>query len=269
MVTKERSIDVYFLQISDTHHLRETHLPNDCFRESFRHLSTTKEKFLALSDMYQNKGITIDFICHCGDICHSGELEDYMDFRRVYEEVFGNLPLILCPGNHDKVSHVEEVFSWKDGKLWDFGELQLLSFQNANGERSNGEISGKTCEMLQDILGNNTLKATILVSHHHIFPQQSAMPPAKIDQGFYDILNREGICAYFNGHTHGVYVENCGNIPSYTVGSMCFSAKDVGNSLLKMTEMSSYHLFSYNNATLALEEQGELGFHKDLGYAQY
>lgn len=260
---------MYFLQISDTHHLRENHLPKDCFQESFRHLRTTKEKFLALAETCESRKITIDFICHCGDICHSGELEDYEDFLALYEEVFGQIPLVICPGNHDVVSHVEDVFSWKDGKIWDFDELQILSFQNANGERSCGEISSQTCGMLQENLEKRPKKSTILLAHHHIFPQQSAMAPANIDHQFYDILGKEEIIGYFNGHTHGAYVGNWENIPSYTVGSMCFQAEDSGGGLLKMRETSAYHVFSYKNETLTMEFQGDLGFDNDLGFAKY
>lgn len=265
----ERWGKVNILQISDTHFFRDCHLPTDCFRESFKGLRSIKEKFLALKKEMLQNNVTVHVICHCGDICHSGELEDYQVFRDIYQEVFGDIPLVVCPGNHDVRAYVEEVFQWNDGQILDLGDLQILSFYNCNGVNTCGEISVETCQMLDELLESQLKKETILLAHHHVFSEQSAMAPAKINPRFQEILKKQNILALFNGHTHSTYEKTWNLVPVYTVGSMCFRAVEIESGILQMTETAAYHLFSYENSKLSLEITGALDFKKDLGLVNF
>ncbi len=145
---------MYFLQISDSHYLRDYGKTQGLFQEAFPKLHPLGEKLESLS---KEITVSLDFICHCGDVCHSGgDLDDANGVALALERHFPQVPVVVTAGNHDKREDVERAFL---GKVIEpfvqetlFGDLRVLSFDSSNGVLNSGEISEKTCTWLLDKL---------------------------------------------------------------------------------------------------------------------
>lgn len=264
---------MYFLQISDTHHLHHYESTKDFFHDAFCNLHPAEEKIAMLArQLKEELPVPLDFICHCGDVTHAGSKEDYLSAKRAYETNFPQIPFLVTAGNHDKRDLLQEVFF---GEKIDFfvqdtqvQDLRILSFDNSNGAPNSGEITEKTCKWLLERLEEQPHQPTILMSHHHVLPQQSPMPTVVSHPLFSQVLQQKNILAYFTGHTHSPYVGTLEQIPYYTVGSFCFSATDLGKGLLDVYESTCYHLFSYEKGSLTLVKSGSLGLEGALSKVQ-
>lgn len=261
---------MYFLQISDTHHMRSYATNTDCFRESLMNLEDVEYKLKNIKDTLT---VPLDFICHCGDVTHGGEMRDYQLIRDAIKRCFPSVPIVVTTGNHDNKGFVQQAFYGKITPLFatddTIGDLRILAFDNTDGFGGCGQITSETCDWLIKSLEQQPDQPTILVCHHHLIQGQFPMPPAVIDPIFSQILKQKQILAILNGHTHHHYQGMLEEIPCYTVGSLSFRARDLGAGLLHIFDSSDYHLFSYENNILTLEEVGNLGFYHYLGKAQF
>lgn len=258
---------MYFLQISDTHHRCSYEDVEDYFKIPFGHLHALEQKLKALAKEIK---VPLSFLCHCGDLCHSGRVEDYRSLEKMMKRAFPKVPLCLAVGNHDEKDAMAEVFSDHDLSFHcrDFRALRVISFDNTNGTGGNGEITEETCEKILKALKEAPEKPSLLMSHHHVLPEQFAMPSAKLPDSFQELISQKNIVAYLTGHTHYAYQGLLGEIPYYTVGSMSFQGRIWEKSHLDLQEASYYHLFSYENGLLTLVKSGHLGFGRYLGAVQ-
>lgn len=211
----------------------------------------------------------LDFICHCGDICHNGTVEDYQEVKEYFERYFPQVPFLVTVGNHDNFSPMEEVFSTEQypisGFVRDFDDLQVISVDSCDG--GSGTISEQQGQWVLQKMEKYPEKNSILFTHHHFLSQQSPMPCAEIDETAKKILQNPKNLAILTGHTHYHFVGEIFNTPYFTVDSLSFQGVDSGYGYLCMKESSGYNLFSYENGTISLEERGNLGFQKDIGIA--
>lgn len=253
---------MYFLQISDSHHLISYDKTGDSFQDAFLHLHKFNDKMEKLKEKITKP---LDFICHCGDVTHGGEVKDYRAVAECLEACFPQVPVFAVAGNHDDSALVQGVFAPEQGdfphRCDQIAGLQVLSLDNTGGYR--GKITQEACQWLLDKLGNG--EDSILLCHHHLLSQQNVMPSAKKDPLFQAVLEQGNLKAILTGHTHYAYAGKVGEIPYYTVDSLCFHGKDSGKGYLDLTESSGYQVFSYENGMITLEEKGQLGFSDYLG----
>lgn len=260
---------MYFLQVSDTHFLQDYEKNPDLFHDSFLKLTSPLEKLSEISTIIEK---SVDFICHCGDISHAGQEEDYQKVKDCLSKLFPEVPLIVTAGNHDNNSVLQQVFY---GKKRDFfaddttiGNLRILSFDNTNGRPNSGEITEETCQWLLKKLEEKPEQNTILMCHHHCIPTQCGMPSAKIHPLFSEVLEKNNVIAVLTGHTHQNFVGEIEGVPYYTVGPLSFVGQDLGEGKLNVYEAGGCNLFSYENGHLKLETKIELGYKDLLGVAQ-
>lgn len=258
-----------FLQISDTHHRADYDTVKDFFHDAFCNLQTLDAR---LSALRQAIDLPLDFICHCGDICHQGALVDYQTAKDAFHKHFPNIPLVVTAGNHDNRTLLQEVFLGASKTPFveerQFQDLRVLSFDNSNGIPNCGEATEETCTWLLQRLQAEPQMPTVLMSHHHLFSEQSPMPPMVQHELFSQVLQTGNILCYLTGHTHSPYEAKLGNIPYHTVGSLCFQATDLGQGVLDVHEASYYQLFSYENGQQTRVHTGDLGMNKLLARVQ-
>ncbi|MFI3253157.1 MAG: metallophosphoesterase [Eubacteriales bacterium] len=259
---------MYFLQISDSHNLCDYSKTTGLFQEAFQNLHPLKEK---LEKLKEEISLPLDFICHCGDIAHSGaQLADVTAVKESLERLFPQVPLVVTAGNHDNRDLVQQSFLGKVSPPFvqehSFGDLRVLSFDSSNGVFNSGEITEETATWLLEKLEEP--KDTLLMSHHHLLDCQSPMPPLVSHPLFQKVLEKNHVLAYLTGHSHQGYEGKLGTIPYYTVGSFCFSTEDLGGGQHLVRESSAYHLFSYEKGQITLEKSGDLGFLQELGTIQ-
>lgn len=254
---------MYFLQISDTHFLEDYSLNHDLFETAFLNMTSPLEKITKIKEELPQ--VKLDFLVHCGDICHSGQKGDYLRLKAHLEETFPGVPLVMTCGNRDDVSLVEEVFYGEGGGFpyeHDFGDLQVIAYNNANGTPQ-GDLRPEMCQAVGEKLTQG--KATILCGHHHCIPEQIASMKAVDCPGeFEDVCQSEGLVALLTGHTHHGYEGFYHGLPCFTVPSLSFvaKAKEGGQDVY---EEGGYHLFSYEEGVLTLEKVGDLGYHHKIG----
>lgn len=259
---------MYFLQISDSHFLRSFENMEDVFAESLENMGSFSEK---LQKIKAELDVPLDFICHCGDLCHGGEEADYQALKDIFQAHFPEIPLITTCGNHDKPEIYRKVFSQSSSPLGESVEvagLRIISFDSSSLHDPKGEITLETCVWLKNQLKLHENQEIILMTHHHLPQNESPMPPVSCDPLFYQLLKQKNIIAYFTGHTHYHHEGKIEEIPYFTVGSLSFQGNDTGNGLLDLGESACYHLFSYENQKLKLEKVGNVSPAHFLGQVQ-
>lgn len=256
---------MYFLQLSDTHHLADYQPNPDRFHDCFLNLSPLEDK---LSKLAQTITKPLDFICHCGDLTHAGETEDYREVAQSFQKFFP-IPLLVTAGNHDQLAPLQTVFLGEISSPFCYerqmGELRVLSVDNSNGRQNTGEMTDAICQWLLDKLRQKPQQDTIIMCHHHVIATQSGMPIAKTSPLFDQILSMPHLKAILTGHTHTPFQGVLQGVPYYTVGSMCFRTNPLENGEIQVQESCAYHLFRYENGQLTLVEAGDVSTHKPLG----
>lgn len=262
---------MYFLQISDTHHLNDYETNPDLFHDAFLNLKNHVDVLTSMSQELEQCNQPLSFVCHCGDLSHHGEKEDYEKVAETLKNVF-DVPLIVTAGNHDKRDFVQEVFYHQVQELFchdtTLDGLRILSFDNSNERYKSGEITEKTCVYLLEKLKEQPEQPTILMCHHHCIPEQSPMPTAEIHPLFREVLAQKQVKALLTGHSHQQYVGELFGVPYFTVGSHSFTAEELGEGKLNVYQSICYHLFSYENGALNLVSEKNLPQEKQIGKAQ-
>lgn len=257
---------MYFLQISDTHFLEDYHENHDIFEIAFLNMTSPLEKVAKIS---QDLGdISLDFLVHCGDMCHSGQESDYGILKSHLEKVFPSVPMMATCGNRDDKKMVEKVFYGENRAEFfyvrEFSGLQVISFDNANGTPQ-GELTEEMCRLLLNQLEKTQDIPTILCCHHHCIPDQiPTMKAVDCPSLFAEVMGQKNILALLTGHTHNQYEGTYLGVPCYTVAPLSFVARPIEGGQ-EVFEAGGYHLFSYENGVLTLEKVGDLGYHEKFG----
>ncbi len=206
----------------------------------------------------------LDFILHCGDVCHHGDVSDYLEVKQYFEEFFPQIPILFTVGNHDNYEAMDSVFSTETKKISGFvsqcGDLQVISLSNSQGE--NGSLSSEQALWFAEQVDRG--KASILLTHHHFFSEQSPMPYAEICPQFYEAMKSPKLKGIFTGHTHYFYEGDCQGVPYFATDSLSFQGEDSGEGYLYLRESSGYNLFSYKEGQISLEQHGMLSEQKKL-----
>lgn len=254
-----------FLQISDTHFLEDYSKNHDLFETAFLNMTSPLEKISKIKEELGD--FPLDFVVHCGDMCHSGEKKDYLSLKKHLEASFPGVPLVVTCGNRDHKESLQEVFCGGTGDFFyvhQFEGVQVIAFNNANGTPQ-GELTPEMCQLLWAQVEKTQDIPTILCCHHHCIPEQiPSMKAVDCPPLFEKIVAQKNIIALLTGHTHHGYEGRYLDLPSYTVPPLSFvaKAKEKGQDVY---DAGGYHLFSYENAVLTLEKVGDLSYHGKIG----
>lgn len=257
---------MYFLQISDTHFLEDYGGNQDLFREAFVNITSPLEKLTQISQ--EVKDIPLDFILHCGDICHSGGKRDYELFREKMAELFPNVPLMVCTGNRDDHGLVEEVFYDKSSEtkvnVAETGGILIISFLNANNTPK-GALAEETCQEILLEMEKRAEMPTILFAHHHVVAEQfPPMVSVDLPPSFSKIMEKKNLIALLSGHTHHRYQGKVGAVDYFTAPPLSFVAEPCEGGQ-EVYDVGGYHLFSCDGSGISLVKAGDLGNRRFIG----
>lgn len=210
-----------FLHISDTHFLRDYAPVTGVFHDVLMRMTSPLEQLDALIKQVL---VPLDFIIFTGDLTDGGDAADYQVLKASLDARFPGLPIFSVPGNHD----CEQA--WKEGwgqlpsrvDLAHFADLRLILLNSTDPDFPNGKITDADCDQLEQVLSEVGDAPAILLLHHHLIREQFVLSPARFPDRFRSIVERSGILAIFNGHTHHGYEGYFAGKPCFTVGSLSF-----------------------------------------------
>lgn len=241
-----------FLHLSDLHKLDDYTDKGGIYSKVINRM---EDPFLQLDRILELVDDRLDAVLISGDICEYGTIQDYRSVRNRLERSF-DCPILVCSGNHDRREELSEVFGLnkKQGELFaetTAGPVRFILFDSSDPHHNDGLISEKTCDLLEDALGQKGNK--ILVTHHHLKQDQFAMPCAQYPERLLRILKENDYLALLTGHTHHIYHgEFCGK-PYHTTGSLSFVADEKAGRLTFYQQPSAV-LYEFKDSRLSYRD---------------
>ncbi len=175
----------------------------------------------------------IGLVVLTGDLTEGGDREDYQTLKRELTGIFGEIPLYPVLGNHDnKAAFFEGWLGEKSARpyynaanVWE--GVTLLTLDNSRQGDEVGGIDESQCQWLKEALAQVTTEHCLLLTHHHLMPQQSDLPPAQYPPGFTALIQAGKINGILCGHTHSFYQGVFAGVPYFTAPSLSFVAGEV------------------------------------------
>lgn len=135
---------------------------------------------------------------------------------------------------------------------------------------ADGKIGQYQCDWLKNALESEKGQTILLMTHHHLLPQQAEFPACEVTEEFNEILRRSSISIILCGHTHQLYRGFYENIPYRTAMSLSFVGEDQEQRVC-MRGSCGYSLYEFDNdnGTLTRERHEALGTQEILGYVKF
>lgn len=255
-----------FLYITDTHFLKDYTVVTDRFLNSFLEMDPPMlqlEKLLAMVGEF-------DFVIHGGDMCHSGDFDDYSLLKEEFARIFGEKEVLVTCGNHDDTTVLKQVFTPE----YDinkplvysrvFDDLLVVSFDSTKENSGDGEVTDEVCEMISDIIAGYPEHKVLLFTHHHLIASQFVINSAVVSPLFSRVLDNPNVIGVITGHTHHFYHGVMENTPYFTGDAIAFSVENT-EAGLEVVQRSGLQIFEYNGDKLTYEYFGGDTI-KQLGY---
>jgi len=209
-------------------HISDIHYSEDYFRCLTMYsplMDQMEEPFTQLRQLMGNKKPDYDLVLCSGDICEYGTTEEYRRTRDRLQQYFG-CPVLVTGGNHDILANLMEGFSLsaKDGELFEahyFDDLRVICLNSSDADHNDGFISEKSCDLLEEEL-QNEFPATIIMTHHHLIPEQFSLPAACYPERLRTIIREAKVTAVITGHTHHFWHGLFEGKEYFTTGSLSF-----------------------------------------------
>lgn len=236
------------LHISDIHFRRAYEPSEEGYKDM---LATMQSPLIALGECLSQlqKQTTLDLVIISGDLTEDGEVEDYRYLKNWLQEALGETEMVVTLGNHDIKENFwagwfEETAASKPyNQVVTYPEFTVVSFDNSSYGYADGIVDEQQFHWLEKTLEERKDQPILLVTHHHLLPQQSNMPKWPGTERFLRLLEPYDIRGILNGHTHHFFVDEINGIPYFTVASMSFVGEDVGEGLVRFEERHGYNLY--------------------------
>ena len=261
-----------FLHLSDIHFLREYPKAEKGYNSIFSNMTSPLIQIRrALERVDLNK---IEFVIITGDLVESGTFEDYAVLKSELEKLLGNIPYILTLGNHDnKAAFYKGWFNKECNEPYntvnEIDNLRIISFDNSVYKNSDGFISDKQYEWLENQLKDGTQKDTILMLHHHLIKDQFTTPAVNYSDRFEEIIKESSIIGIFVGHTHHPFKGYFAGKPYFSTGSLSFIGYDESNGIVRFEESAKFSVCTYENGKISVEVISALDDSKLLGVVNF
>ena len=261
-----------FLHLSDIHFLREYPKAEKGYNSIFSNMTSPLIQIRrALERVDLNK---IEFVIITGDLVESGTFEDYAVLKSELEKLLGNIPYILTLGNHDNKKAFYRGWLNKESNdsyntINEIGGLRIISFDNSQYKNSDGFISDKQYEWLENQLKDGTQKDTILMLHHHLIKDQFTTPAVNYSDRFEEIIKESSIIGIFVGHTHHPFKGYFAGKPYFSTGSLSFIGYDESNGIVRFEESAKFSVCTYENGKISVEVISALDDSKLLGVVNF
>lgn len=188
----------------------------------------------------------LDFILLTGDLVHEGEVEDYSEYRQIFDTYAPATPLFCTMGNHDKRPQFAKGFLGLDMDnrpyLYSetYADLRVICLDSAFDYGIEGYISPEQMKWLEEKLSSPYGRGTIVLSHHP-FISEALGVSAKVNQDFAKIIKNSDVIGFFNGHIHTSCYAYYLNKPHITAESMSFGI-DMTNDEAIYSNRTGYNL---------------------------
>ncbi len=222
--------------LTDTHILRDyrnSHLekiglriyPDSYFKIALQELSLEKPDLLLIT----------------GDLIHEGDIEDYRYMIRLIDSYLPDIPLFLCPGNHDPKEIFMQTFNgrFSDHYVGDFNGYRIVSIDTSIEGSPNAYINPDHISWLKEVLKKPSKNGTILIGHHPLEFDQ-AWFRSDFGSRFWQILDDSDVFAYFCGHSHFGEVRRVHNFLQICGESFAFGVETWGDRVV-YTESRGYN----------------------------
>lgn len=190
----------------------------------------------------QVKAMKPDLILATGDLSEDGSLESYALLKTYLDQI--DAPVLALPGNHDDPQLLNAVFPGSPVDtiaVSDHSSWRIVRMNSCLPGKPQGFVSEKALSDLEQLLGSQEEKPTLLAVHHHPIPVGNPW----IDK--YPLVNPQKLLHLIDqfsqiktviwGHVHHVFrAERNGTVmlgsPSTAVNSLpdvaSFTADDTG-----------------------------------------
>lgn len=177
----------------------------------------------------------VDCVVVTGDLTDDGNEESYRRVRRLLEPL--QAPVHVLPGNHDDRANLRAAFDLPGAPdepinySFTVGELRVVVFDSIVPGQDAGAYSPEQLRWLEEELGRESTRPTVLALHH---------PPLPTGLPGWDAINlapadREALAAVVashpqmrviaGGHLHRVAVGALAGCPVFSAPSACLQAR--------------------------------------------
>ena len=250
-----------FLHISDLHYRIQYPAAETGYLSIFMNMPSPLEQL--------KKGLEkvcpeqLSFILISGDLTEDGAEEDYRELKRQLDQIFGRIPYVVTPGNHDNLDafcRVWEPLPDDDvhcGTVHCFGDVRVIALNNASEYYPDGIITAEHCiwleARLREISGER--ERVILMMHHPLITDPaSSMPAAEYDPGFSELIRKYPVAAILCGHTHDRLSGTFNNVLFATAGSMSFKGYELPGGTVCFREYASMNLCRIEDRYISIKE---------------
>lgn len=211
------------LHLTDIH-FRKTYPSHLDHYKQFLPLMNSPRTFLEqVSKLIEDE--KIDLIINSGDLTDDGDLDDYKELKRLFEEYFSGISQVISMGNHDNHLLFYDAFNLKKhrnntpffNQVYDAHNYRIVIFDNTYQGSANGFFVTEQLQWLEKTLAASKDKNVILVMHHHILDIKDQVPPVNHNQEFERIIHDSSVIFVLCGHTHHAYQGEYLNRP-FSVG---------------------------------------------------
>ena len=130
-----------------------------------------------------------------GDLVYHGGAERYQRFYDAIAQL--NIPVILCPGNHEREDWSLYIKDYPDTAHTNlFGDWNIISLDSAHGR---DQLSNTQLAWFEQQLMDNQGKKTLVQIHHPVVGERSI---ERNQQRFLKLLDEYNVVATLSGHTH-------------------------------------------------------------------
>jgi len=236
------------LHISDIHFRRKYEACNEGYKGMLAKMQSPLiplEK--CLNHLLQQS--TIDLVIISGDLTEDGEIDDYRYLKNWLKNSLGSTNIIVTLGNHDIKEHFrvgwcnESASSTPYNQVVNFPEFTVISFDNSSHGYADGIVDEQQFEWLEQALEQEKNQPIVLVTHHHLLPQQSSIQKWPGTEQFLKLIAPYNISCILNGHTHHTFNDEINGTPYFTVSSMSFVGEDEGDGVVRFEERHGYNFY--------------------------
>ncbi|MGX6961720.1 metallophosphoesterase family protein [Vagococcus xieshaowenii] len=194
----------------------------------------------------------LDLVIISGDLTEDGAITDYHYLKKWFYDKLNDIPIIVTLGNHDIKEHFRIGWCQEDSQtassnpynhVATYPDFTIISFDNSCHGYADGIADEQQFQWLAETLEQEHDRPIILVTHHHLLPQQSSMPIWPGTKRFLDLIAPYNISCILNGHTHHHFNAEINRIPYFTVSGMSFVGEDEGEGIVRFEERYGYNLY--------------------------
>ncbi|MCC2879679.1 metallophosphoesterase [Lachnoclostridium pacaense] len=191
---------------------------------------------------------TIDLVVITGDLTEDGTAQDYRCLKHHIRERVGDIPLVVTLGNHDnkrsfREGWLEEMGSAPYNTIRWVGGTAVIAFDTSVQGVPDGHMDDRQAAWLERALDAVGRNPSILVTHHHLLPEQGQIPPLPESGKLLSLIGNSGVCLILCGHTHHHHAGQAAGRPCHVADSLSFCGDDMGGGQVRFQEKYGFNVY--------------------------